>query len=291
MLALFPDGRPLSPRWRPLLFVAPFAIAWLALTFAFGAEEASSSGLPNPSCICHPTASLLNLAFVPLLVVVGASATSLGLRFRRARDVERQQLKWLAVAGAVVAVSVAASAVSPFSKLAQVIVIVAVLLLPASVGIAILRYRLYDVDVVINRAIVYAALTAILAGLYSGSISLFQKVFISATGEKSDAAVVLTTLILAATFTPIRTWLQSVVDRRLKTRVLARKRLETFRENVRVIADSLDARAMRQRFPRGSGPGVRGERRPAHHGADVDTRRSLRSIGRRSSRVGRPERR
>ncbi len=78
-------------------------------------------------------------------------------------------------------------------------------IIPVTLSVAVLRYRLYQIDLIINRALVYGALTAILAGLYSASISLFQKVFIALTGEKSDAAIVLTTLILASTFTPIKT--------------------------------------------------------------------------------------
>jgi hypothetical protein len=85
-----------------------------------------------------------------------------------------------------------------------------------TLSIAVLRYRLDQIDLIINRALVYGALTAILAGLYSASISLFQKVFIALTGERSDAAIVLTTLILAFTFTPIKTRLQAIVDRRFR---------------------------------------------------------------------------
>jgi hypothetical protein len=85
-----------------------------------------------------------------------------------------------------------------------------------TLSIAVLRHRLCQIDLIINRALVYGALTAILAGLCSASISLFQKVFIALTGERSDAAIVLRTLILASAFTPIKTRLQAIVDRRFR---------------------------------------------------------------------------
>jgi hypothetical protein len=105
--------------------------------------------------------------------------------------------------------------------------------IPVTLTIAILRHRLYNIDVIINRALVYGALTAILAGLYTASISLFQRVFQAATGQKSDAAIVLTTLVLASAFTPIRTRLQTVVDQRFKDVHDARHRLDALAEEVR----------------------------------------------------------
>ena len=101
-----------------------------------------------------------------------------------------------------------------------------------TLSIAILRRRLYDIDLIINRALVYGALTAMLAGLYSGSISLFQKVFIALTGERSDAAIVVTTLILASTFTPIKTRLQAIVDRRFRDVHDPLRRLADFSKQV-----------------------------------------------------------
>jgi hypothetical protein len=106
-------------------------------------------------------------------------------------------------------------------------------IVPICLTIAILRYRLYEIDVIINRALVYGCLTAILAGLYSASISLFQKVFIALTGEQSDAAIVLTTLILASAFTPLRTRLQNAVDRRFKDVHDPARRLQALADEIR----------------------------------------------------------
>ena len=101
-----------------------------------------------------------------------------------------------------------------------------------TLSIAVLRYRLYQIDLIINRALEYGALTATLAGLYSGSISLFQKVFMALTGERSDAAIVLTTLILASTFIPIKSRLQAIVDRRFRDVHDPLRRLTDFSKRV-----------------------------------------------------------
>jgi len=103
---------------------------------------------------------------------------------------------------------------------------------PVTLSISTLRYRLYDIDLIINRAILYGAMTAILAGMYSASISLFQKVFIALTGAKSDAAIVLTTLILATTFTPIKTRLQVIIDRRYREMNEPLERLADFSKQI-----------------------------------------------------------
>ncbi len=94
--------------------------------------------------------------------------------------------------------------------------IVAFALVPVAVGVAVLRYRLYEIDTIINRAIVYGLLTAILAGIYAASIALMQRLFGTVTGQTSDAAIVLTTLVVVVAFTPIKNRLQAVVDRRFK---------------------------------------------------------------------------
>ncbi len=115
------------------------------------------------------------------------------------------------------------------------------LFFPAAVAAAILRYRLLEVDTLVNRALVYAVLTAILAGTYTAAIGLSQRVFVAFTGERSDAAIVITTLIVAATFTPVKAWLQGLVDRRLKDPPGRVKDLRRFGDQVRGYADMMDA--------------------------------------------------
>jgi hypothetical protein len=114
------------------------------------------------------------------------------------------------------------------------------LLLPLTVGLAVLRYRLYDIDIIINRTLVYVPLTGILAGLYSASIALLQKLFVSVSGEKSDAAIVITTLLLTTTFTPIKNFLQSRVDKRFKEVPDATKRLRALDEQVKSVEEVID---------------------------------------------------
>jgi hypothetical protein len=114
------------------------------------------------------------------------------------------------------------------------------LFFPAAVAAAILRYRLLEVDALVNRALVYAFLTAILAGVFTAAIGLSQRLFMAVTGEGSDAAIVLTTLIVAAAVTPVKNWLQTRVDRRLKDPPGRAKDLRAYGDQVRTFADMID---------------------------------------------------
>ena len=114
------------------------------------------------------------------------------------------------------------------SDLGYLLAFVGFALVPVAIGIAILRYRLYDIDILIRRTAVYVPLTAILAGLYAALTALLQRLFIAATGERSDAAVIASTLLLATLFTPVKGWLQGVVDRRFRDDADAGRQLERF---------------------------------------------------------------
>jgi hypothetical protein len=122
------------------------------------------------------------------------------------------------------------------------------LFIPLSIGVAILRSGLFDIYFIINRTLVNVPLTANLAGMYSASIALFQKLFIAATGEKSDAAIVLTTLVLASTFTPIRNWLQVMADKRFKEPADATKKLNAFGEQARSFVLMSSAQELARRL-------------------------------------------
>ena len=141
-------------------------------------------------------------------------AASAVARYRRAHGDERLQMKWLAYAAFFLPFAAAAA----FSGLpyGPVALVACGLFAAAAVAIAILRYRLYEIDIIINRTLVYGALSAVLAGVYTASITLSQRLFMAVTGERSDAAIVLTTLIVAATFTPLKSRLQASVDARIK---------------------------------------------------------------------------
>ena len=136
---------------------------------------------------------------------------------------EREQLKWLAYTASFAALFIATTLTTnllglegPVAESFEVLGIGAFLGIIASAGIAILRYRLYDINLIINRTLVYVPLTAIIGGSYIAGVQLFRIIFTGVTGQTSDAAVVLTTLAVAAAFTPIRNRLQAVVDRRFK---------------------------------------------------------------------------
>jgi hypothetical protein len=157
----------------------------------------------------------------PLLFgLVIVSAVALFDRVRRADANERQQLKWFAYAGGLILLSFVLQAVAIFVPSLMVITdlvsVLAITALPAAVGIAILRNGLYDIDLIINRTVVYVLLTAALVGVYTASVALFQRMFVAMTGQSSDIAIVMTLFVLATVFTPVKNTLQEAVDRRIK---------------------------------------------------------------------------
>jgi hypothetical protein len=141
------------------------------------------------------------------------------MRYRRGSPTEREQLKWFASAVALTVIFVLPAVPgTPFGAIAEIawlLGVVSFMLIPVAIGIAILRYRLYDIDRIINRAFVYVPLTAIVAGIYTASIALSQRL-LAAMGQKSDMAIVLTTLVVVVVFTPIKNAVQATVDRRFK---------------------------------------------------------------------------
>jgi len=171
-----------------------------------------------------------------------ASAVSLIVRMRRAGTVERQQIKWLAYGGAVVVGTIFASGfVSIWSVPLSILIISAALLgLPVFTGIAILRYRLYDIDIIINRTLVYGSLTLLLALVYFGGVTATQAIFRTLSGQEQQPqlAIVVSTLAIAALFSPLRHRIQSFIDRRFYRRKYdARKTLEAFSAKLRDETD------------------------------------------------------
>ena len=256
----FPDGKLPSPRWIAVLCLGVLGLMLTMVFLAIAPGPMQTFGLTNPFGIASPfplpgsaardSQPVSAFAFMGLTtfgLMLLASASVPVLRYRRSRGESRQQLKWFATSAVLMAVTLVASFFNAEPSM-QVGLILALVTMPVAVGIAILRYRLYEIDTLINHAIVYGVLTAVLAGLYSASIGLFQRLFVAVTGEKSDAAIVITTLILASAFTPVRSWLQAATDRRFKSPAGARKHLETFREDLRLVSEALDAGALRARF-------------------------------------------
>jgi hypothetical protein len=235
LFLLFPDGHLATPRWRVVSWLAGAAAVAVpvALTLAPGTlEEAPVPDLRNPLSAgpLEPVVIALTVATLPLVpMCIAVSAISLALRFRNSSGIQREQIKWLATAGGVVAAifgltltaTLAASGtpgVAPLPvRVLQEASLLSFALLPLAIGAAILRYRLFDIDLVINRALVYGSLTAALAALYLGSVLLLQLVLRPLTVE-SDLAVAVSTLAVAAVFRPARRWIQGVVDRRFYRR-------------------------------------------------------------------------
>jgi hypothetical protein len=175
-----------------------------------------------------------------LLAAILLSVAALLARWRRAASVERQQIKWFVSAAGVTALTAPLAAAA--SPMLNVIYMALSILLPVAVGLAILRHRLYDIDLIVNRTLVYGALTAVLAASYFGSVVVLQTVFGALTGESRSALVtVLSTLGIAALFSPLRHRLQAVVDRRFYRRKYDASRTlaafgATLRDNVELTA-------------------------------------------------------
>jgi hypothetical protein len=248
LLLLFPDGHLVSAKWRPIAWCAALGVAGGFVTqgLAPGALE-DYPEITNPYAVHSPLLDpLTGLAFLALVMGVFGSAASLVVRYRRAVGDRRLQIKWLALAGAVAAVTfVVAIAGYDFwgEDVSNLAIMLSVLGIPVAAGVAILRYRLYDIDVVINRTVVYGALTAALAALYVGSVLLLQ-VALGGLTQDSGLAVAGSTLAVAAAFRPLRAHIQQTVDRRFfRRRYDARRTLEDFSSRLRDQVDlvALDA--------------------------------------------------
>jgi hypothetical protein len=253
LLLFFPNGRPPSHRWRVVLWLDLIAALLLFVgSFKPGPMETSSLeslNVANPFGIEKIGALLNVLSSVGLyltLAVTAVGAVSLIVRFRRSRAEERQQIKWFAFAGAIMCAVTATGPLlwslppsSPGVTLIwPVLFISAVSTIPVATGIAILKYRLYDIDRIINRTLVYGLLTVTLVALYVGGIVVLQRVFVALTGEQSTLAVVASTLLIAALFTPLRRRIQSFIDRRFyRAKYDARKTLEAFSVRLRDQTD------------------------------------------------------
>jgi hypothetical protein len=247
LLLLFPDGKLPSPLWRPVAWCAGLGI--IGFVGGYALKSGPLEDFPmvaNPYGVDNPVVGIITVAagFVAVGSMV-ASAVSLIVRARHAGRVERQQIKWLAYGGAVVVGALfVAGAISIRSVTVSILITnLALLGLPLFTGVAIVRYRLYDIDLLINRTLVYGVLTGTLALVYFGGVASAQAIFRAFTGqeEQPQLAVVVSTLATAALFNPLRRRIQSLIDRRFyRKKYDARKTLEAFSAKLRAEAD-LDA--------------------------------------------------
>ena len=251
ILLLFPNGQPPTPRWR---WVGVAAIVWAALFVLLAALPQQINAATTPNLVFDnpigvlgkdTVARLVGVWIVGLLALTVACAVALFVRYRRANETEREQIKWLLYACAVFLVVYVVGFAGGLGDTARfggyiwnVFFGLSVIALPAAIGIAILRYRLYDIDVVINRTLVYAPLTATLIAVYVVGIVLLQRVFVLLTSQQSTLAVVASTLLIAALFSPMRYRIQSFIDRRFyRSKYDAGKTLEAFTAKLRDETD------------------------------------------------------
>jgi hypothetical protein len=255
---LFPDGRLPSRRWHPLAWLSGITIVLVSIMVAVtpGPFE-GLEGVRNPlGILAFPWMKPLPYILVPLfLLCMLLSVLSLVLRYRRSRGEERQQIKWIAFAASVVGllylIAMIGSIVYPqetwfapgsplWQNFLEYAALLSFTLVPTAIGFAVLRYRLYDIDVIINRAMVYGSLTATLAAIYFGGVATTQTLFRTLTGQdqQPQLAVVVSTLAIAALFGPLRRRLQFFIDRRFYRRKYdAARTLEAFSARLREETD------------------------------------------------------
>ncbi len=253
MCLLFPDGHLPSPRWR---LVVGFGCTWVAayaLALMLAAGPLTGFGfINNPFGLQQTGLSLVQLRiwiYPSGLLVICLCVGSLFVRLRRATGEQRQQLKWfvyvvtlagLALMFANTNLVLADSDVKPFQYLA----ILGIMAVPLTVGLSILRYHLFEIDRVINRTIVYGVLSVVLGAIYVGSVVLLRTLFRALTGEQPEFVTVLSTLVIAALFVPLRRRIQSAIDQQFNRKHYnAAKTLETFSIAIR---DEVDMARLRE---------------------------------------------
>jgi hypothetical protein len=249
LLLLFPDGRLPSARWRPAVWLTGAGAAALVAGEAFAPgrlTEAPFQEVTNPIGIAGAgslTGALTLIGLAGMAAGVPVGAIAMVRRLRRARGAERQQLKWVASAAALFAVVCligVGAILAGDDFVSPTLIVLTFPGIPIAAGYAILRHRLFDIDLVINRALVYGALTALLAAAYLGSALLLGLALAPLTSG-SDLAIALSTLAVAALFGPARRRVQAAVDRRFYRRKYdAERTLERFAARLRAETD-LDA--------------------------------------------------
>jgi hypothetical protein len=258
---LFPDGRLISRRWLPVAMIGGAGALGVAILGALSdtlvGGDNTTYRINNPIGI-EGLGSPQNLQIFVMLEVlfavgVGGAAASVVVRLRRSRGVERRQLEWFAYttvlfigSSMLTGVISDVTGVGWLGRISFVLSVMGLVCLPVAVGIAILKYRLYEIDIIINRTLVYGSLTLMLVLVYFGGVTTTQAIFRTLTGQQQQPqlAVVVSTLAIAALFNPLRRRIQSFIDRRFfRSKYDARKTLEAFSVKLRDETDleALDA--------------------------------------------------
>jgi hypothetical protein len=221
LIVTFPTGRLLSPRWRWIVVVIGLGTAGLLVPVLFASYPISGiHDLRNPMAVpgWDPVLEIMSAAgSLSIIGSLAAAVTHLVARIRRARGVERQQLKWFVLAAAIVGSLLLLAAITqPLGPISDVIwgaAFTAFPVIPAATAIAILRHRLFDIDLLIKRTVAYAALSLVLVAAYAGGVLLLQLLLEPFT-RQGELAVAGSTLVVAALFQPARRRIQRAVDRR-----------------------------------------------------------------------------
>jgi hypothetical protein len=262
LVLLFPDGRLPSRKWRPLALSSGVIIVVVSvLTFVIPGPLEGLGGARNPFGLeGQPWVVAAGWIVLPLLpLCMLASAASLVVRFRRSTGEVRQQIKWIAFAASfmglvylsVMGTSVIAWLISPeatvdpgehslWGALLENVMLISFASIPAAIGFAVLKYRLYDIDLIINRTLVYGSLTLMLALLYFGGVTATQAILQAFTGQRylPQIAVVASTLMIAALFNPLRRRVQRFIDQRFyRKKYDAARTLEAFSTQLRNETD------------------------------------------------------
>jgi hypothetical protein len=255
LILLFPAGRLPSRRWRPLAWLSGAVIVSVCVGGLLAPGEVEDlGGVRNPLGLeQHPWvggAAQTIILLLPLCIL--ASVASLVLRYLRSGGEERAQIKWLAFAASILALGFSSFVIPSFfvaegpttgadpllENLLEDAVTLSFAGVPVAVGVAVLRYRLYEIDLIINRALVYGPLTVLLALVYVGGVVGLQATFRTLSGQESTLAVVASTLAIAALFGPLRRRVQGFVDRRFyRGKYDAAKTLEAFGSRLREETD------------------------------------------------------
>jgi hypothetical protein len=228
LAAVFPSGHLPTGRWRrAVIAVLALGVTVVALSTAQPILTVSPDGVtdihvPNPAALLPdaPFWPIVSVAtYLVVIIALAVGVASMLARYRSSDDQTKLQLRWLLAAmsavlvGVVLALSVSGIRGDDVGGLVWIPVIVTYPLVPLAIGVAVLRYRLYEIDRIVNRALVYGFLTALLAGVYAAATALSQRLFVEVVGQSSDAAVVLTTLVVVAIYAPLRGRVEHIVDR------------------------------------------------------------------------------
>jgi hypothetical protein len=242
---LYPTGRLPSPRWRPVAGLAIVAMVLLTLSSAItpGPIDSSLPDVSNPYPLEGHDSLLAALSGVAVALMAASLASAIAAqvtRYRRARGDERAQIKWFAYATVLLVGSFAIPVAIGYPDFSGSTLPAGIMLalaypgLPVATGIAILRYRLWDIDWIINHTLVYAVLSGLLLASYGLSVITLQGIFRAVTGQRSELAIILSTLLVAVLFQPLRRWVQRFIDRRFyRRRYNATRTLADFGAHVR----------------------------------------------------------